>query len=356
MSEPADHRSPTSHRPEAPASRVTRCGSHAGRTSGAAARLRAPAGRPGAPPPGPESDLDPSERTVPTTAAPRRSSPRCCSLAAVFALRLHRRVRRSRARHAAARALDRARARVPRRRRDRRREARRPAGDQRRGARVAARRGGGRGGRRDDRGRRRGHLPPSAADRRRRGRRRGHGHRRCHAPRRRSVRTSTASTTRRGDAACGWSTTRRARISAGRDRDRQLLHGAARARRPRAPRRRAARRQAARRSDPPAAGAPGLGARGDRRVLEDLPARRLRDLAVPLPDLPADERGPGVHLPVPLLDVLARRGRAAAVRSGRPLAAAAAADDRRRTATCARPDSFHEDIGPSWWNVHRSES
>ena len=59
------------------------------------------------------------------------------------------------------------------------------------------------------------------------------------------------------------------------------------------------------------AGAPGMGARGHPRLLEDLPARRVRDLAVPLSDLSADERRTRVHVSVPLLDVLAR-ARAAA--------------------------------------------
>ena len=53
-----------------------------------------------------------------------------------------------------------------------------------------------------------------------------------------------------------------------------------------------------------------LGAVRDPRLLEDLPSRRLRDLAVPLPHVRADQPAAGVHLPVPLLDVPARRGRA----------------------------------------------
>ena len=42
----------------------------------------------------------------------------------------------------------------------------------------------------------------------------------------------------------------------------------------------------------------------DPRLLEDLPPRRLRDLAVPVSDLRADAaQQPALHLPVPLLDV-----------------------------------------------------
>ena len=90
----------------------------------------------------------------------------------------------------------------------------------------------------------------------------------------------------------------------------------------------------------------GMGAGRDPRLLEDLPARRLRDLAVPLSDVRRDQPRAGVHLPVPLLDV--RPGTAAGchVRPGRPVAAPAAADDRR-PGVPARRRPFHEDVGPS---------
>ena len=53
----------------------------------------------------------------------------------------------------------------------------------------------------------------------------------------------------------------------------------------------------------------------------------------------ADERRPGVHLPVPLLDVPARRGRARGLRTRRARAAAAAADGRRRRLPARRRGS-----------------
>ena len=79
---------------------------------------------------------------------------------------------------------------------------------------------------------------------------------------------------------------------------------------------------------PPAAGATGMGSRRDHRILEDLPSRGLCDLALPLPDVTVNERRAGVHLPVSLLDLCARRGWKAAVRTRRPVTAAAPADDR----------------------------
>jgi hypothetical protein len=84
------------------------------------------------------------------------------------------------------------------------------------------------------------------------------------------------------------------------------------------------------------AGARRLGARGNRRVLEDLHARRLRRRAVPQPEVPADAAAPGARLPLPLLDVRPRRRRHRALRPGRAAAAAAAADDRRRPDTARR--------------------
>ena len=97
-------------------------------------------------------------------------------------------------------------------------------------------------------------------------------------------------TRRRGAAACGCVDDERPPYAGRRHPDRLLLHRAARARRPRA------------------ASAPGcsssgcraefihlpadrarLGARGDPRLLQDLPSRRVRDLAVPLSRLRADQ-------------------------------------------------------------------
>src|SRR5205823_2911739 len=115
-----------------------------------------------------------------------------------------------------------------------------------------------------------------------------------------------------------------------RDPDRDVLYGAAPVWPGRAVRIRTARGQAPERVPAPAAGAPGLGAGRNRRVLEDLPARGLRDLALPISNVRADERDDArLHLPLPLLDVPARGGWPPDLRPGRARAAPAAADGRR---------------------------
>src|SRR5213079_230261 len=69
--------------------------------------------------------------------------------------------------------------------------------------------------------------------------------------------------------------------------------------------------------------------RRDRRLLQDLHARRLRGGDVPRAAVPADGASPGARLPVSLLDVRSRRRRQGPLRAGRPTAADAA-DPRRR--------------------------
>ena len=79
--------------------------------------------------------------------------------------------------------------------------------------------------------------------------------------------------------------------------------------------------------------------RRDRRLLEDLHPRRLRDLALPRAALRADRAEAGARLPVPLLDLRPGDRRHGDLRPGRPQAADAAADGRpqrraaRRAAT-----------------------
>ena len=82
----------------------------------------------------------------------------------------------------------------------------------------------------------------------------------------------------------------------------------------------ARRRRAGRPRDPAAAAQSGLlGAAGDPRLLEDLHARGVRDLAVPLPAEPDHPVArPGAGVPVPLLDVRRARRRQRGVRPRRP--------------------------------------
>ena len=235
----------------------------------------------------------------------------------------------SRRQHPAARARDGRRAGPARRGRDRRRQARRAAGDSVEQRDVLLDEEPTEEVVWDDRVGRRGDLPPGAADRRRRG---WPAPAWSPPPPRRSPRSGPKLTASTNAVAARRAPGRRTgpALPGRRDPDRRVLHGAARARRSRAARRRAARRQAAARLIhlPPARRdwAP----EGILAYSKICPHAGVRDLAVPLSDLRADERGAGVHLPLPLLDVLSRRGRAADLRPGRPLAAPAAADDRRR--------------------------
>ena len=93
-------------------------------------------------------------------------------------------------------------------------------------------------------------------------------------------------------------------------RHRELLHRAARGRRRPRPRRRAGGRAAARGDAAPPARAPRLGAGRGARVLQDLPARGLRGLALSLAAVRADLRRAGAGLPLPLLDVRPHDGAA----------------------------------------------
>ena len=236
---------------------------------------------------------------------------------------------------------------------DRRRQVRRAPGDAHRAARAAAGRGAGRRGRADDRARRGGDLPPGAAGRRGRRGRRGAGHRRRHSA---GLAGAEAAGDPRHAVAAGSPAGRRRRAV----RMRRPTSRSARST-PRCPRG-AMPRSSGRGcwwcgwpgstcSFPPARR--GWAPEGILGLLEDLPARRVRDLAVPLPDVSADERRPGVHLPVPLLDVLpGEGGRLIFGPAGRALPQLPLMIDDQGYLRAAGP--FNEDIGPSWWNVHRA--
>src|SRR5581483_1821538 len=210
------------------------------------------------------------------------------------------------------------------------REAARRRGDRR--ALLAGGEPAGAAGGRTDRRRERGALHAQAAARARRRRRRLRPRRRgdhaCRLARaglrhRPAVRDALAARRAAG---------RRGRQSGARrdDRARHLLYRLPAARRPGASGR--ADRARPPRARPPGAarGAPGLGAARDRRLLEALHARRLRDQPLPDAEVPADAAAPGARLPVPLLDVRPRDRRDGAVRAGGAAASAAAALGRRR--------------------------
>ena len=128
-------------------------------------------------PPAPESEFDPRKRVVPSNRRAEAVVADPAAASRAVRVRLHRRIRRARRRHAAAGRRDR-RGSVPARgSRDRRRQAGRSAGDGGRGSRSAARRAGDRDGRGGDRGRAERDLPSRAADRRGRGGRGGARHR-----------------------------------------------------------------------------------------------------------------------------------------------------------------------------------
>ena len=272
-------------------------------------------------------------------AAPRRSSPCCSLLAAAVRARLHRALRRRRHQHAAARAGARRRAGAAGGGADRRRQVRRPPGDarSRSAARCSSRRrreevvelieAGGEGISR--RALLAGAGGVAGAARRDRGR----GSRRLA---RSDARTT--STARRGSAGVRLVDDQGRPYLRQRDPDRRLLHRAARARRPRALRRGAARRAAPARADPAARRRAQAGRReGILAYSKICPHAGCAISLYRYPTYQPTSDGPGVHVPVPLLDVLPGRGRPAAVRPGRPRTAAAAADDRRRRATCAPP-------------------
>ena len=124
---------------------------------------------------------------------------------------------------------------------------------------------------------------------------------------------------------------RRRQPDPGRERHRRRLRDGLSARRGQGRSRRARGRGARRPRQPGAARRAGeLGAGGDPRLLEDLHARRLRDLPVPLaaePHHPVARSG--ADLSLPLLDLRRARRRQRRVRPRRPGATAAAAADRR---------------------------
>ena len=146
--------------------------------------------------------------------------------------------------------------------------------------------------------------------------------------------TDLAATGRRGGAAVASSTRGPAVRRSDIEQD-DLLHrlprgrrqgGARLADRPRAPRPQQLR---------PAARAERLRRRGDRRVLEDLHPRGLRDLAVPRAALPRRRAEAGPRLPVPLLDVRPGRRRHGHLRARR--AASCRCCRSRSTATRQPP-------------------
>ena len=298
----------------------------------ACARSCATRGRRRAPPPGaaPGRSVDPSERSVP---ANRRAETVVAGLllpAAVFGFGFTAVYVALDGEHAAARARDRRRAGAARRRRDRRRQAGRPAGDRRGGARRTARCGADRGGRRDDRVRRRGDLAAALLTGAGGARRRGAPHR-----------GGDAAGLARPDADGDPRHAVAARGAAGR-RPGQALPGAARSRSARSTRRcpstatpsRSApacwwcRLPADSSTCPPARR--GWAPDGILAYSKICPHAGCAISLYRYPTYAPTSTRPGLHLPVPLLDVLARRGRAAAVRSRRARAAAAAADDRRQ--------------------------
>ena len=157
----------------------------------------------------------------------------------------------------------------------------------------------------------------------------------------------------RGGAAAGSSTSSGRPLSRRRHRGGRLLHRLPRGRRPRADRRAARRRPARRRRAlrlPPERAR--LGAGGDPRVLEDLHARGLRDLALPQAALPAGRAAAGARLPVPLLDVRPGDGRrrSSSARPAAPLPQLPLLIDAERRPARGRATS-RGPVGPSWWGV-----
>ncbi len=185
------------------------------------------------------------------------------------------------------------------------------------------------------------HAQAAAGRRGRGGRRRpGPGGADARAVDRARCSTPGRSTAPRGGAAPGSSTSRDARSRAADDRVRELLHRVPRRRRPRG-HRLAAGGAPARSLEAPAARRVGrVGSGGDRRLLEDLHPRRLRDRAVPQADLPGARAPRRARLPVPLLDLRPVHGWHGHLRPGGPPAAAATARDRlRRRAARGRATS-----------------
>ena len=136
-----------------------------------------------------------------------------------------------------------------------------------------------------------------------------------------------------------------------RDRGGHVLHGVPRGRRPRADRRAARRRAAAARELHLPPGARGLGAGRDRRLLEDLHARGLRDRALPQ----ADVRGRpsrGRRSSAPATTRRSTRARAARCSSARPggrCRSCRSSVDRDGHLRAA--GDFSGPVGPSWWGV-----
>ena len=199
----------------------------------------------------------------------------------------------------------------------------------------------------------RGNLPPGAARRRRRRGRRRAGHRRRHSAR--VARADAARHPRHAVAARRAAGRRRRPAVPGRRHpDRLVLHRAARARRPRGVRRRPARREAAGQVPAPAAGPARLGARGDPRLLEDLPARRAaRSRCIAIRPIEPTSAGPAFTCPCHYSTFSpGEGGRLIFGPAGRALPQLPLMIDSQGYLRAAGP--FHEDIGPSWWNVHRS--
>ena len=170
-----------------------------------------------------------------------------------------------------------------------------------------------------------------------------------------AARTPTSCAGPRGSAACGWSARTASRCSPTRWRRRRSTPRSRSA--PAASCRGAGGgRAAAARAAQAAARARAVGAAGDRRVLEDLHARGLRDRAVPQADVRAGRAAAGADLPVPLLDVRSRPRAARCIfgPAGRPLPQlplTVGSDGVLRAG-----GNFSGQVGPSWWRRAQPEA
>ena len=199
----------------------------------------------------------------------------------------------------------------------------------------------------------RGDLPPGAADRRRR-----RGRSRLWSPPRSTPLASLGPTLGPCTDALGaggpvWSTTPGSRTRPTRSTIGRVLHRAARAWQTRNRSAPGCWWSAAGRSSCTCRRPARVGPRGDPRVLQDLPPRRLRDLAVSLSDLRADQSGqPAFTCPCHYSTFLpGEGGRLVFGPAGRALPQLPLMIDSDRNLRAAGP--FPGDIGPSWWGVHR---